>query len=182
MHTCPACGEETEAGYAEACTECGFSPTGEPAEPVPAEPDPEVEPTAEVGPDAEVEPTADAEPSPMDAPPPPPPARKKRPGTRLVFWLIAIAAVFGISKLGVFEPNPGPDASEVEDAIVKNAADYGVTVTVDCPDDADETAVEESFFCTVTTPSGKAFRIRVTNHEDTFSWPSDRFAALGQAQ
>ena len=58
MRTCPACGEDTDAGYTEACTECGFSAVGE--QPAPA-------------PDA---PGTAADPAPPD-PPPPRPSRSE---------------------------------------------------------------------------------------------------------
>ncbi len=86
-------------------------------------------------------------------------------------------ALFGLDRAGVFESPPGPDADQVEKAIVDNAADYGATVTVDCPDDADQTEVEASFRCVVNA-GNQTFPIRVTNHEDNFSWPSDQFTTL----
>lgn len=114
----------------------------------------------------------------MDPPPAETATKRKRSPARLAVWLIALGALFGISELGLFEDKPGPDPAEVEQAISDNAADYGVTITVDCPDDAEETEVEASFLCSVTTDDGDSFRIRVTNHEDNFSWPSGRIAAL----
>lgn len=105
---------------------------------------------------------------------------KKRPQwARLVIWLIALAAVFAIAKLGPFEQQPGPDPGAVEDAITENAADNGVTLTVDCPESAAEAEVDSTFRCAATTADGQTFRIPVTNEGDTFSWPSGRIAALG---
>lgn len=160
MRTCPACGEDTESGYAEPCTECGFSPNGEGDE----------APVISVGDEAAADepgPEAESESAP----------KLKRSPARLLIWLVALAALFGVARLGIFDPAPGPDADQVEEAIVDNAADYGATVTVACPDDADQTEVDASFRCVVTA-GNRTFPIRVTNHEDNFSWPSDQFATL----
>jgi hypothetical protein len=154
VRTCPACGDETEAGYAEACTECGFSPTGE-VEPPP--PDPEQ----------------------VEAPPPEPEAaKKKRPALRGLIWLAVIGAAIGADRLGVFDQSPGPDPGQVEEAIADQARQNGVEVTVDCPDDADQTAVEESFRCTVTSTTGETVTIKVTNHEDSFEWQTGPLSLL----
>ena len=157
MRTCPECGEDTEAGYAEPCTECGFSPTGEPE--IEAEaPPPEIE---------------------TQAPPPEPEvAKKKRPALRGLIWLVVLGAAIGAERLGIFDQPPGPDPGEVEQAIADQARQNGIEVTVDCPDDADQTAVEESFRCTVTSASGEAVTIRVTNHEDNFEWQTGPLSLL----
>ena len=160
MRTCPACGEDTESGHSEPCTECGFSPNGEGDE----------RPAISVGDEAPADdpaPAAESESA----------SKRKRSSARLLVWLVALVALFGLDRAGVFESPPGPDADQVEEAIVDNAADYGVTVTVDCPDDADQTEVEASFRCVVNA-GNETFPIRVTNHEDNFSWPSDQFTTL----
>jgi Domain of unknown function (DUF4333) len=157
VRTCPACGEETEACYADACTECGFSPTGEQTDPPP--------PST----------------SPVEAPPPPPdsePAKKKRPAVRGLIWLALIAGAIGADRLGVFDQPTGPDPGEVEEAIADQAHQDGIEVTVDCPDDAEDAAVEESFRCTATSASGETVTIKVTNHEDTFEWQSGPLSLL----
>lgn len=160
MRTCPACGEDTESGHSEPCTECGFSPNGEGDE----------RPAISVGDEAPADdpaPAAESESA----------SKRKRSPARLLVWLVALVALFGLDRAGVFESPPGPDADQVEEAIVDNAADYGVTVTVDCPGDADQTEVEASFRCVVNA-GNETFPIRVTNHEDNFSWPSDQFTTL----
>lgn len=160
MRTCPACGEDTESGHSEPCTECGFSPNGEGDE----------RPAISVGDEAPADdpaPAAESESA----------SKRKRSPARLLVWLVALVALFGLDRAGVFESPPGPDADQVEEAIVDNAADYGVTVTVDCPDDADQTEAEASFRCVVNA-GNQTFPIRVTNHEDNFSWPSDQFTTL----
>jgi hypothetical protein len=157
VRTCPACGEDTEAGYAEPCTECGFSPTGE--QELEAEaPPPELE---------------------TEAPPPEPEvAKKRRPALRGLIWLLVLGAAIGAERLGIFDQPSGPDPGEVEQAIADQARQNGIEVTVDCPDDADQTAVEESFRCTVTSASGETVTIRVINHEDTYEWRTGPLSLL----
>lgn len=173
VRTCPACGEDTKAGYAEACTKCGFSPSGEQT----AEPEAGA-PELTIG--------EQAEPPPPEGPPsgePPPPEsapKKKHPGARTLIWLVVIGAAIGADRLGVFDQATGPDADQVEEAIADDAqTNHGVQVSVDCPDDADQTAVDESFFCTVTGPKGETLRLRVINHEDSFEWQSGPLGTLG---
>jgi Domain of unknown function (DUF4333) len=121
-----------------------------------------------------------AETSPLNQPPPPaPPEARKRLAPRLAVWLIALAVLFGITKLDLFADKPGPTADAVETAIADNAQKaFGITVTVECPDDADETEVNQTFVCTVTDPEGESMQISVTNRDDTFSWPGYRLRRL----
>ncbi len=103
--------------------------------------------------------------------------KRRRSPARYGVWLIALGALFVITTLGIFDSAPGPDPAKVEQAIVDNAADYGATVTVDCPDDADQTEVDAGFRCIVTA-GRETFPILVTNREDTFAWDSSRLATL----
>jgi len=173
MRTCPACGEDTKSSYAEPCTECGFSPFGEqPAEPAPV---------AEPAPTAEA-PSAPAEPAPTaDVPSPPPeqaPAeQKKRSRARWLVWLVVIVGLFGAERLGLFDPPTGPKADEVEQAIA-DSAPAGLELTVDCPDDAEDTPVDGTFTCTASDARGRTIEIVVTNHEDTFEWQSGPLGTL----
>lgn len=164
MRTCPACGEDTQAGYAERCTECGFSPTDENEESAPA-PEPELT----IG-----EPNL----PPPEPPPDPEPVKKKRRALRGVVWLVVLGAAIGADRLGVFDQPTGPDAGQVEEAIADDARQYGVTVTVDCPDDAEDTEVEGTFKCTATSAAGETVTIKVTNHEDTFEWQGGPLSTL----
>jgi hypothetical protein len=190
MRTCPACGEDTEASYAEPCTECGVSATGEPATAPEPEPEPQVEPATEpeVEPAPEFEQPAPAPPSPESAiatgpePPPEPPAEapaeKKRSPARWFLWLGIVAAGVGIYLSGAFETPTGPDADQVEESIA-GSAPRGVEITVDCPDDSDETPVGGTFTCTATGPNGRTVEIVVTNHEETFEWDTGPLNTLG---
>jgi hypothetical protein len=193
VRTCPACGEDTKAGYAEACSECGFSPAGEdPAEPdqavaeitvgeLPPSGAAEPVPTAgEPPPSAGEPPPPDTPPIPAEGQPPPdvPASGRKRPARRLLVWLVVIGGLFAADALGVFDQPPGPDVDRVEQAIADDARQYGVVVTVDCPDDADQTEVDASFKCTATSASGETVTIRVINHEDSFEWQSGPLSTL----
>ena len=161
MRTCPACGEDTDAGYAEACTECGFSAVGEQPAPAPDAPD-----------------TA-ADPEPPDPPPPEAEPKRKRTVARGLIWLVVLAGFFGVERLGIFDQPPGPPADEVEAAIADSARQFGVTVTVQCPDDAEDTEAEATFVCTATDRRGRSVEIVVTNHEDTFEWQTGPLSTLG---
>jgi hypothetical protein len=140
VRTCPACGDETEAGYAEPCTECGFSPDGEQ--------------------------------------PPEAATKRKRPAVRGLVWLALIAAAIGAERLGVFDGSTGPDPGQVEQAIADDARQYHAEVTVDCPDDADETEVGESFECTAANAAGDTATVTVINNEDSFEWQSGPLSTL----
>jgi hypothetical protein len=151
MRTCPACGEDTKAGYAEPCTECGFSPSGgQPAEPE--------------GTIGDQPPAAET--------------KRRRPALRGLVWVALIGAAIGADRLGVFDQPTGPDPQQVEQAIADDARQYGAKVTVSCPDDADQTAVEETFKCTATNAAGETVTIKVTNHEDSFEWVSGPLSTL----
>jgi hypothetical protein len=160
VRTCPACGEDTEAGYSEPCTECGFSAIGE----QPAEPAPEV--------------TVGEQQQAPEPPPAEPQEQRKRSPARLLVWLVVIAGFFAVNQLGVFDEATGPTAEEVEQAIVDSARQFGVEVTVDCPDDAEDTEVDGTFVCTATAPGGRTVEIVVTNHEDTFEWETGPLTTL----
>ena len=188
MRTCPACGEDTEAGSAEACTECGFSPADpevfetEPDpryEPVGFEPEPEPEATFEVG-STEAPPAPPTEPSQIEPAPaepapsePAPTAPKRSLRRRSAFW-IAIAAVIFLADFtgafGIFDDPTGPTPEEVEGALVHYASEQGGTVTVDCPEDTEDTEVGDSFDCVATNARGQTRTVTVTNNEDDFSW------------
>jgi hypothetical protein len=154
VRTCPACGEDTKAGYAERCTECGFSPDDE---------------------NEELARTPDRKPQITIAEPV---KKKKRPALRAVVWLVVLGAAVGADRLGVFDQPTGPDPGQVEEAIADDARQYGVSVTVDCPDDAEDTEAEGTFKCTATSGSGETVTIKVTNHEDTFEWQSGPLSTL----
>jgi hypothetical protein len=165
MRTCPACGEDTKAGYAEACTKCGFSAIGEQS------PDVQVTPVGEVpAPEA---PEAGSQPQPAEAQ-----KNKGNPVGRIVVWVVVIAAFFGVERLGIFGDAPGPTASEVEEAITESALQFGVKVTVDCPDDAEDTEVDATFTCTATNRRGTSVDVLVTNHEDNYEWETGPLSTL----
>ena len=172
MRTCPACGEDTKSSYAEPCTECGFSPFGE-------QPD-ESAPAAEPLTAAEPVPTADPAPTtevPFPPPEPAPAEQKKRSPARWLVWLVVIVGFFGAERLGLFDAPTGPKADEVEQAIA-DSAPAGLEITVDCPDDAEDTPVDGTFSCTATDSRGRTIEIVVTNHEDTFEWQSGPLGTL----
>ena len=52
-------------------------------------------------------------------------------------------------------------------------------MTVDCPDDAEDTPVDGTFTCTATGRNGRTAEIVVTNHEDTFEWETGPLSTLG---
>ena len=173
MRTCPACGEDTKAGYSEACTKCGFSAMGEqPAEESPA-PEPEAEVT--VG-DQPPPPTGAPQEAPDEAPAEPPAEKKKRSPVRWVIWLVVIAGFFGLNQFGVFDEPTGPTADEVEEAIEARAP---AGVTVECPDDAEDTPVDGTFTCVATGANGRTAEILVTNHEDNYEWNTGPLTTLG---
>jgi hypothetical protein len=160
MRTCPACGEDTKAGYSEACTKCGFSAIGE------EQPDVEVTPVGE-------EPPPESEPQPAQTE-----KKKGNPVARGVIWVVVIAAFFAIDRLGIFDGATGPTATEVEQAIADSAQQFGVKVTVDCPDDAEDTEVDATFTCTATNRRGTSVEVLVTNHEDNYEWDTGPLSTL----
>jgi hypothetical protein len=161
MRTCPACGADTKAGYSEACTKCGFSAVGE------QPPEVEVAPVGEA-------PPPEAEPQPAEAEQ----KKKGNPVARGVIWVIVIAAFFGIDRLGIFDEATGPTAAEVEEAITDSARQFGVQVTVDCPDNAEDTEVDATFTCTATNRRGTSVDVLVTNHEDNYEWDTGPLSTL----
>jgi len=168
VRTCPACGEDTEAGYSQPGTQCGFSAAGNGAVDDAATITVGDERSAPVASPAEADEGADERSAP----------KRQRSRVRILVWVAALGALFAVDRLGVFDPAPGPDADQVEQAIVDNADDYGATVTVDCPGDADQAEVGDTFTCTVTPERGKAFAITVTNREDSFAWDSAQLSTL----
>lgn len=189
MRTCPACGEDTKAGYSEACTNCGFSP-GDPSQtagsfgvgdspfdtstfdaPAPAEAPPAPEP-AETAPDpAETSPAPVPEPSRE-------PQRKRRPGIGVIIWVAIIAGSFLSQGLGLFEEPTGPNPVDVEGALILEATERGISITASCPADAAETEVGGRFECTVATRSGRTATVEVINREDSYEYSVDDLLAL----
>lgn len=181
MRTCPACGEDTEAGYAETCSECGFSPAG------PQQP----EESFEVGEVGEVEippspgetPPRPGEPSPSPeetGPGPEQTSKRKRggPGIGTLIWLLVIGGSLAADGLGVFDEVSGPDPAEVEAQLVLDGSELGATLTADCPDDADQTEVGGSFECVLTTEAGGTATIEVLNNENTYEYRRRDVVAL----
>ena len=161
MRTCPECGEDTEAGYAEPCTECGFSASA-PVEIGVATPD------RAGAPDRVEEPGG---------------RPRRRATLARVVGALVLAALIGADALGVFDEGggSGPTAEEVEEALVDDAAALGIELTVDCPDDAAETDVGESFECVAANSAGLTRAVPVTNLEDGFEWPRRPLLELGRA-
>lgn len=143
MHTCPACGEDTDAGLTERCSHCGFAP-GE----------------------AQVE----AEP------------KKKGPAVRSVVRWAVILGVVGIAIATTGDGDPGPDASEVEDALVSDASSLGLALTVECPDDTNEAPVGSRFTCVAESASGAVRDVVVVNEEDEFRWSRKPFFELQKVE
>ena len=106
---------------AEPCTKCGFSPLGEPA----AAP-----PEVTIGSQEEAE-------APPETAAPEPDAIAKAKRTRRIsglIWLAIFAAAWiGIDDFSWFDSPTGPEAGEVEDALVASAAGLGVSVTESVP-------------------------------------------------
>jgi hypothetical protein len=156
----------------EACTECGFSPV----EPTAVEPEQVPEPVT-IG-----EPLPDAEQQPELGEPVPEPTaeqpRRKRSRVGTLVWIVLLGAGIAGSELGVFDEPTGPEAAEVEGAITLDAFESGVSVSVECPDDAVETEVGDSFECVATTPKGESVTITVRNNEETFEWQGRPWSEL----
>jgi hypothetical protein len=182
MRTCPACGEETSAAMSDACTKCGFSPSGV-----------ELEATFEVASDSPPEPQADTEAVQTDTPASPPPGDEKPPLINLPDqpseqeklepaklkrsekgrWIgiaVGVAALIGFRAFGGEDDPTGPEPGEVESAITDRASEEGITMTVDCPDGTEDTAVGASFECGVTLPDGRVGTATVHNGEDSYRW------------
>ena len=181
MRTCPACGEDTEAGYAETCSECGFSPAG------PQQPEESFE-VGEVG-EVEIPPSpgetlpspGEKTPSPGETDPSPEePSKGKRggPGIGTLIWLVIIGGSLVVDGLGVFDEVSGPDPANVEAQLVLDGSELGATLTADCPDDADQTEVGGSFECVLTTEAGGTATIEVLNNENTYEYRRRDVVAL----
>jgi hypothetical protein len=190
MRTCPACGEETGAAMSEACTKCGFSPSGpEPeatfevadapgetewsaAEPDPPAPEPVAPPTHQTH-------TEDKPPL-INLPDEPegggeaPKPRKQSGLARGIGIVVAVAAIIGFRAIGNEDTPTGPEPSDVEQAITERAAGDGITMTVSCPDDTADTEVGGRFECDVTLPDGSTATARVLNQEDSYRWTFSR--------
>jgi hypothetical protein len=178
VRTCPACGEDTKAGYSEACTRCGFSPGG----PVEA---PETFSVGEVatsdpstferpgGVEAPPQPTdsgGEQLPQPSPTEPQPQPHKRRRPGVGLMIWLVIIGASVIANTTGIFDEPTGPDPAEVEGALVLAGIERGLSITAECPADTDEAEIGAGFECVVTTASGRSGTVRVTNHEESYEY------------
>jgi hypothetical protein len=172
VRTCPACGEDTRAGYSEACTNCGFSPT-----------DPAEIGSFEVGETTIPAPGAPAE-TPTGSPSEPAPAptpttkRKRRPGIGVIVWLAIIGGSLVMQGLGLLDEPTGPPPGDVEGALVLEGATRGLSISASCPADAAETEVGARFECTVTTRSGRTAVIEVTSREDGFEYDPGDLEAL----
>ena len=140
----------------EACTKCGFSPSGE-----------EAEATFEV---------AEDKPPLINLPDTPEgggeaPKPKKGSGlARGIGIVVAIAAIAGFRAIGNEDTPTGPEPFDVEQAITEDAAGRGITMTVSCPDDTADTEVGGRFECDVTLADGSTATAQVRNDEDSFSW------------
>lgn len=178
----------------EACTKCGFSPSGEEAEatfevadagwetdwaaaePEPAEPPP---PTGAPAPTDPTPPTEDKPPL-INLPDEPAgggeaPKPKKQSGlARAIGIVVAIAAIIGFRAIGDEDTPTGPEPFDVEQAITEQAAQDGITMTISCPDDTAETEVGGRFECDVTLPDGRVATARVLNEEDAYRWTFSR--------
>ena len=169
----------------EACTKCGFSPGA--VEDVDAQvggdsfdtPPPEAAETG-FGPPPEA-------PAPTDTPagdkpplvnlpdqPQEEPKKKQSGVGRGIGIAVAIAAVIAFRAIGNEDEATGPTPDEVEAAMVSKASEQGVTLTADCPDGTEDTAVGDTFECTVTLDDGRTATATVRNREDSYSWKFSR--------
>ncbi len=177
MRSCPACGEDTKAGYAEACSKCGFSPAG------PQQPEESFQ-VGEVGTVGEVEIPpwrGETSPSPEEKAPAPEEASKRKrggPGIGTLIWLLIIGGSLVVDGLGVFDEVSGPDPAEVEAQLVLAGSELGATLTADCPEDADQTEVGGSFRCVLTTETGEIASIAVLNNENSYEYARREVVAL----
>jgi hypothetical protein len=103
------------------------------------------------------------------------PVKKKRHHL-ITLIVIAVLAVIGILDGG--DDPTGPQAGDVESALIADGVKLGVVVTVDCDDSIEDTKVGKRFTCEATNQAGDVRTVHLVNKRHSFVWQRDSLIEL----